>query len=106
MSIEAFRNADAERVLHTPGFSLNAARLLVEERGIVAMGIDTLNADPGSDPTTPVRLYALSHGLYFVESLANLEELPPKGAILVASPLKVAGASGSPSGVCAIVPLT
>jgi kynurenine formamidase len=37
-------------------------------------------------------------------SLTNLEQLPPKGAILIAAPLKIVRGSGSPCRVLALVP--
>jgi len=36
-------------------------------------------------------------------SLANLDQLPPKGAILITPPLKIAGGTGSPCRVLALV---
>jgi kynurenine formamidase len=36
-------------------------------------------------------------------SLANLDQLPPKGAILVTPPLKIVNGSGSPCRVLALV---
>ena len=35
--------------------------------------------------------------------LANLDQLPPTGSVIVASPLKIAGGSGSPLRVLAFV---
>ena len=37
-------------------------------------------------------------------SLANLDQLPPKGAVLVTPPLKIVNGSGSPCRVLALVP--
>jgi len=37
-------------------------------------------------------------------SLANLDQLPPTGAIVIAAPLKIVGGSGSPLRVIAITP--
>ncbi len=42
---EAYVNKDGEGVLHFPGFSGEAARWLVEERGVSVLGLDTLSAD-------------------------------------------------------------
>ena len=44
---QAFLNADAEAVLHFPGFSVEAAQFLIEERDIVGVGVDTLSLDVG-----------------------------------------------------------
>src|SRR6185436_4601451 len=41
------RYANAPGELRFPGFGVEAARFLVEERGAVGLGIDTLGIDPG-----------------------------------------------------------
>jgi kynurenine formamidase len=41
---------------------------------------------------------------YGLASLCNLDKLPPKGAILIAAPLKIVKGTGSPLRVLAIVP--
>ena len=52
---EAFLNADAKG-MHFPGFSLEAAQFLTEERDIVGVGVDTLSLDVGiSMPFTTFR---------------------------------------------------
>jgi kynurenine formamidase len=42
-------------------------------------------------------------GRYGLQCLANLDQLPPTGSVIVASPLKIAGGSGSPLRVLAFV---
>src|SRR5437588_4239998 len=44
---ESYRNADAKGVMHFPGYSLEAAKFLVEARGVIGLGIDTLSIDYG-----------------------------------------------------------
>ena len=41
---------------------------------------------------------------YGLASLTNLDQLPPKGAIVIAPPLKIVQGSGSPVRVIALVP--
>ena len=50
-SAKEFRNADRKGMMHFPGYSLDAARFLVEARGVMGLGIDTLSVDygPSSD---------------------------------------------------------
>ena len=45
----AYLNADAAGRLHYPGFGAEAARWLIEERSIGALGIDTMGIDRGAD---------------------------------------------------------
>jgi kynurenine formamidase len=42
-------------------------------------------------------------GRYGLASLANLDQLPPTGAVVVAAPLKIVQGSGSPVRVFALV---
>jgi kynurenine formamidase len=91
--------------LRFPGFGPDAARLLVEERGAVGLGIDTLSTDPGSSTDYPVhRTVSLPRGAWQLENLANLEQLPPLGAWVIVGVLKLVGGSGGPARVLALVP--
>jgi len=101
---QAFLNADAEGRLHFPGFSLEAARLLLEERGVAGLGTDTHGVDPGQDVAFAVnRLLAEKGGLH-LECLARLDQLPATGATLFLGVLPIEGGSGSPARVLALVP--
>ena len=98
-----YRNMDAAGVMHFPGFSVEAARLLIE-RGAVGLGIDTLSIDYGASKNFEVHLVDLPAGLYNLENLANLDQLPEAGAFLIAAPIKLEGGSGGPARVFAILP--
>ena len=98
-----YRNMDAAGVMHFPGFSVEAARLLVE-RGAVGLGIDTLSIDYGSSKDFEVHRVTLPAGLYQLENLANLDQLPEAGAFLISAPIKLEGGSGGPVRVFAILP--
>src|SRR5271154_4419857 len=98
-----YRNMDAAGVMHFPGFSVEAARLLIE-RGAVGLGIDTLSIDYGSSKDFEVHRVTLPAGLYQLENLANLDQLPQAGAFLISAPIKLEGGSGGPVRVFAILP--
>jgi len=98
-----YRNMDARQVMHFPGFSVEAARLLIE-RGAVGLGIDTLSIDYGPSKNFEVHREDLPAGLYNLENLANLDQLPESGAFLIAAPIKLEGGSGGPVRVFAILP--
>ncbi|HEX6999190.1 MAG TPA: cyclase family protein [Gammaproteobacteria bacterium] len=85
----AYVNADADGVMHFPGFGESAARLLIE-RGVTAIGIDTLSIDPGASETFATHRAMLAAGKYQLENLANLDALPPTGATVVVGVLPVA----------------
>ena len=98
----AYRNADAVGKMHFPSFSLEAAQLLVEKRKAVAFGIDNLSVDIGRSTDYPVHRYTQAHGLYHMENLANLENLPPR-VFLIVAPIKLEGGSGGQARVWAVV---
>jgi kynurenine formamidase len=89
--------------MHFPGISLEAARLLAEERGVIGLGIDTLGIDGGIDEHLSVNAYWLSGRRYHLENLASLDRLPATGATLVVGVLKIAESSGGPARVLAII---
>lgn len=88
---------------HSPGFDPAAVAFLVEERDIVAIGVDTLSLDTASSRTYGAHVAALGAGKYGVESLANLGALPPVGATVVVGAPKHRGGSGGPCRVLAFV---
>jgi kynurenine formamidase len=99
-----FMNADSEGVLHFPGLALAAARYLLDQAHPVGIGIDTASIDYGASKDFPVHHWTLSAGLYHLENVANLGQLPPKGFFVIALPLKLRGGSGSPARVLALIP--
>jgi kynurenine formamidase len=100
---QRYRNQDEAGVMHFPGFSVEAAKLLIE-RGVSGLGIDTLSVDYGASRNFEV--HGLSHAaeLYHLENLANLSRLPASGAVLVVAPIKLEEDSGGPVRVFAILP--
>ena len=92
---------------HTPGPTGDAIRLLVEDRNIIGFGTETVGTDAGQAThlSPPYPAHFLLHGAnkYGLQCLANLDLLPPTGAILVCPPLKIKNGSGSPLRVLALV---
>jgi kynurenine formamidase len=100
--VARYRNQDANGKMHFPGFSLDAAKMLLQ-RKISGLGCDTLSIDPGNSPDFPVHHLVLGAGVYQLENLADLKDLPEAGAFLIAAPIKLAGGSGGPVRVFALV---
>jgi len=96
----AFRN-DADGVMRFPAVSVGAARLLLLERGVVGIGVDTLSADNGEAADSPCHRLVHGAGGFILENLANLERLPEKGAFVLVAPLPIVGGSGAPARVLA-----
>lgn len=95
-SAKEYRNPDASGTMHFPGYSLDAAKFLVEARNALGVGIDTLSIDYGPSKDFPVHHYDLSHSLYQLENVANLEHAPASGGIVVVAPMKLEHGSGCP----------
>ena len=90
--------------LHFPAYGAEAARLLVEERGVAALGLDTASLDHGPSTDFPVHRVAAAADVPGLENVARLDELPPTGAWVIALPMKIAGGSGGPVRIVALVP--
>ncbi len=102
---DAARYAGAPGPLRFPGYGAEAARLLVEERGVVGLGIDTLGIDSGAATDFPVhRTVSHPKGVWHLENLENLASVPPLGAWVFVGVLKLVEGSGSPVRVLALVP--
>jgi kynurenine formamidase len=94
---------DASR-LHFPSFGVEAARLLVEERRVGALGADVASIDYGQSKDFMVHRIAAGSGVPGFENLSRLDALPPTGALLLALPIKIEGGSGGPLRAVALVP--
>jgi len=98
-----YRNQDAEGKMHFPGFSVEAVERLIE-RKVGGIGCDTMSVDHGASEQFAVHRLALGAGLYHLENLSNLSDLPEAGAYLVVAPIKLEGGSGGPVRVFALLP--
>jgi kynurenine formamidase len=94
---------DASR-LHFPSFGVEAARILVQDRRVAALGVDVASIDYGPSTDFAVHQLAASANVPGLENLTNLQELPAVGAIVIALPIKIEGGSGGPARVIALVP--
>ncbi len=99
----AYYARDGDGRLRFPGFSADAARLLVE-RGTAGIGIDTGSVDPGNADEFPVHGIVNGSGRFHLENLADLSDVPEFGAYLIVAPIKIRGGSGGQVRVFAVVP--
>ncbi len=102
-SQKSFRNEQADHLTHYPGFSLAAAKFLVNLRQAVGLGIDTMSVDVGATETYPVHVFTSRENVYHLENVANLALVPPAGATVVVAPTKLEGGSGAPARILALV---
>jgi kynurenine formamidase len=103
-NVARYQNRDVQGRLHFPGFSAEAAKLLIHERGAKGIGIDTLSVDYGLSRDFVVHHVVNRAGRYALENVAQLEQLPPVGFYLVVAPIKIETGSGGPTRIFAIVP--
>ena len=104
-SPQAFLNSDADGA-HYPGPTPEALEYLLG-KGIVGWGTDTISTDAasGMSMTPPAPAHNLVHkaNRYGLASLCHLDQLPPKGAVIIAAPLKIVNGTGSPVRALALV---
>lgn len=103
LGTERFRNVDESGVMHFPGFHVEAAHFMIEERNVRAIAVDTLSLDYGRAPDFATHYAWLPTNRWGMENVANLGDVPPVGATLVAGGPKIRGATGGPSRVLALV---
>jgi len=98
-----FRNADDKKVMHFPGFALDAIQFLLTNRQVKGIVVDTLSLDHGPSTKFDVHFNWLPTNRWGLECAANLGQLPARGATVVVGGPKYKGATGGPSRVIALV---
>jgi kynurenine formamidase len=84
----------------TPG--IPALQLLLD-RSVTTIGLDGVSVG-ASHEGVPPHVFGLGRGMMYVELLANLKELPARGAFFIFLPLKIQGGSAGPGRAVALVP--
>ena len=88
--------------LHFPGYGVEAARLLVEQRQVASLGVDTASIDHGPSTDFMVHQIAGASNVVALENVANLGQVPPVGSWIVALPMKITNGSGGPVRILAL----
>ena len=100
-----YLNADATGP-HSPGPTPDCIDYILS-KGALGWGTQCIGTDAGQagGMTPPFPAHNLLHkaNRYGLASLANLDKLPPKGAILIVAPLKLVQGTGSPIRALALV---
>ncbi len=90
--------------LHFPSYGRDAAQFLVQTREVGVLGVDTASIDHGPSKDFIVHQIAAAANVPGLENVANLHEVPPTGAWVIALPMKIAGGSGGPVRIVALLP--
>jgi kynurenine formamidase len=103
---KAFFNAGPDGSPHYPGFGKDSAEFLTRERNVLGVGTEAIGTDAAvgalADPPFPNHSIMHGAGKFGLTQLANVDQLPAKGAVVVAAPLKIQDGSGSPVRVIAL----
>lgn len=97
-----FRNAQPGGALAFPGFRPDVAALLLE-RNVAGVAVDSLSLDHGGSRDFAFHVAWLGAGRWGIECVAGLAELPPTGATLVGGLPRIAGGTGGPGRVLALL---
>jgi kynurenine formamidase len=92
---------------HVPGPHPDLVPFLAKHRDVLGWGSEGVGTDAGQAFrfTPPFPCHSIMHGSgkFGLASLAHLDQLPPKGSMLITPPLKIVRGSGSPCRVLALV---
>ena len=92
---------------HSPGPDPECVRFLIEQRDVLGFGCETVGTDAGQafamEPQYPCHYYMHGAGRLGLQCMTNLDLLPPTGAVVISTPLKIIEGSGSPLRVVALV---
>ena len=90
-------------VKHFPGIHPDAAAYLAKDRKVAGIGIDTPSVDYGPSAKFETHHLTMPLNVFHIENAANLTSLPASGFTLVVAPIKLAGGSGGPTRVFALL---
>jgi kynurenine formamidase len=85
-----------------PAWAFETIKYLYEQRGVTATGHEAMDTDITDKMDSET--YILQHGHYQIEVMANLDKVPPTGAVIVVSWPKVENGLGFPARAFAILP--
>lgn len=100
----ADRGEQAVPKLHFPGLHPEAADWLIDHRAVKSVGIDTASIDYGQSTGFETHRALFARNVPAFENVAHMDELPLKGARVVALPMKIRHGSGGPLRIVALLP--
>jgi kynurenine formamidase len=89
--------------LHFPSYGEDSARVLVTDRRVAALGVDTASIDYGQSTLFESHRILFEKNIPAFENVANLDQLPLTGFSVIALPMKIKGGSGGPLRIVAFL---
>jgi kynurenine formamidase len=102
MSKDFDANPERFKRAQFPAWAFETIEFLYEQRGVVATGHESLDTDTTSKMESET--YILQQGHFQIEVMANLDQVPAKGALIVVTWPKVKDGLGFPARAFAILP--
>jgi kynurenine formamidase len=90
-------------VKHFPGLAADAVTYLARDRRVVAIGIDTPSIDYGPSTAFEAHHASMALNVYHIENATRLLTLPPRDFMVMVAPINLAGGSGGPARVLALL---
>jgi kynurenine formamidase len=90
-------------VKHFPGLSAEATRYLAATRRAAGIVIDTPSIDYGPSTAFEAHHVSMALNVYHVENAARLTTLPANGFEVFVAPIDIAGGSGGPARIFAVM---
>ena len=97
------RGKEGVAELQFPGLHPKAAKFLVTNRKIKAIGLDTPSIDFGGSKLFQSHQILYMKNIPAFENVANLDQLPLTGFTVIALPMKIKNGSGAPLRIVAFV---
>ncbi len=97
------KGQEAVAKLHFPSIHPDLASWLVKNRKIKAVGIDAASVDYGQSKDFKTHQILYAENILGFENVANIEQLPVKGAYIIALPMKIKSGTGGPLRIVAWV---
>ena len=94
-----YKSLDENGKHRQPGFHPEVAQFLMEERNVVALGVDTFSFDNQHSENSDVHYLWMGDNRWGVENLNNLDDVPALGATVVVGQPNIQGGSGAKSGL-------
>jgi kynurenine formamidase len=94
---------EKDGVKHFPGLAPDAVKYLAADRHVAGIGIDTASIDYGPSTDFEAHKVSMPLNVYHIENAAHLTDLPAAGFTVLVAPIDIAGGSGGPARVFAVL---